>query len=91
MIVDHAHDIQFVRKAEMLELLRSEKNEITSQLMWEASNSVFKRVLKGGDWPVSDFDLRFFMEVMHEFCAQHKVLKTILDGEGKSLEWFPDL
>jgi hypothetical protein len=89
--MDQENGNGFLRKAEMLELLRSEKDEITSQLMWEASNSVFKRVLKGGDGPVSDFDLNFFMEVMQEFCGQHKVLKTILDGEGKSLEWFPDL
>lgn len=38
--------------------------------------------------PVADFDLKFFVEVMIEFCRDHESLKKILAGED--LRWFDD-
>jgi hypothetical protein len=39
--------------------------------------------------PISDFDLRFFVDAMLEFCNDHETLKRILAGED--LRWFDDI
>lgn len=79
---------KFLRQAEMMRLLRSEEDPITSHLMQVAVNSLFLHWSKKR--PISDFDGNFFIEVIQDFCRQHDILKLILTGEGEKLAWFPD-
>jgi len=79
-----------LRYEEMKQLLYSEKDPITSQLMSEAFMRVFYRWLSGKGLPVCDFDGRFYMEIMQEFCSNHYLLRKILAGEGEDLAWGPE-
>jgi predicted TIM-barrel enzyme len=87
---ENKQSIEFLRQDEVIKLIESEKNTITSQLMTEASNTIFKRMLRREAPPVADFDLLFFMQVMQEFCSQQEVLQKILAGRGSELDWFPE-
>jgi hypothetical protein len=72
---------KMLRWDEAMELLRSVDDSITNQLMNRANFEIIKKFSERRGLPVADFDLRFFMEVMLEFCGQHTVIKKILDGE----------
>ncbi len=79
---------ELLRQDEAAQLLRSVKDLTTSQLMNIAGTLIIKRYLKQEGLPITDFDLKFFMEVMMEFCGDHDTLRRILDGED--LRWFAD-
>lgn len=79
-----------LRYEEMIQLLDSEKDPITSQLMGFAFMKIFGRWLAGKGLPICDLDGRFFMEIMQEFCSEHENLRIILDGKGESLAWFAE-
>jgi lipase chaperone LimK len=76
---------ELLRWDEAIEVLRSIENPITSQLMNIANFEVLKRFLQSKEFPVADFDLRFFMEVMRDFCSDHETLRKVLDGEDLRL------
>lgn len=66
---------------EAMKLLGSVEDKATSQLMNMANFEVLKRFFQLKHFPAADFDLRFFMEVMLEFCSDHDTLRKILAGE----------
>jgi hypothetical protein len=66
---------ELLRQDEAAKLLRSVNDLTTNQLMSIANTLVIKRYLEQDERPVADFDLRFFMEVMLEFCGDHNLLK----------------
>jgi len=80
---------ELLRQDEMVELINSEKNPITHQLMAEASNALFSVLMRRESQPIADFDLLYFMEVIKEFCSHHKVLGLILEGKGDEIPGFP--
>jgi hypothetical protein len=69
------------RFVEAMELLNSVEDLTTSQLMNRANFVVLRRFNEEGQLPVADFDLRYFMEIIHEFCSDHESLRRILQGE----------
>ncbi len=73
---------QLLRWDEAMQLLNSVEDPITNQLMNRANFEILKRFFKLKDYPVSDFDLRFFMEIMLAFCSDHNNLREILSGEN---------
>lgn len=70
-----------LRGNEAMELLKSVNDPITNQLMNMANFEVLRRFLERDGLPISDFDLRFFMEAMKDFCSQHDTIRKILAGE----------
>lgn len=78
-----------LRWDEAMELLRSVNDPITSQLMNMANFAVLRKTLQAKEHPVADFDLRFFFEVMADFCSDHETLRKVLAGEDMRL-WSDD-
>ncbi len=64
-----------------MDLLRSVSDPITNQLMNMANFEILNRFLEGSNLPASDFDLRFFIEAMRDFCGQHENIRKVLAGE----------
>lgn len=82
------HGPVLLRQPESWELLASEKDLITNQLLNKATMCVVKALANSEKQPIADFDLKFFVEVMIEFCRDHENLKKILAGED--LRWFDE-
>ena|SRR3982751_2930262 len=80
----------FLRQREMEELIDSEKDPITRDLMALANIVVFGRVARHDSGPISDFDLLYFMELMQDFASRHDTIRLMLDGRGSELSWWPD-
>jgi hypothetical protein len=59
----------FLRQEEMNDLIASEPDPITADLMNQAAHLVILRVIRQDQGPIADFDLRYFMEVIHEFVS----------------------
>lgn len=72
-----------LRQNEAAQLYQGVEDLITKQLMGMASMCVLNRYFKKGALPASDLDMRFFMEIIYEFCTDHKTLRAILSGESK--------
>src|SRR3989442_959097 len=75
---------------EAMKDLNAIKDPITNQLVNMAVNTVLHRFASGvpeGSLE-SDFDLRFFVQIMKECFSRPSVLKRILEGED--LRWFSD-
>jgi hypothetical protein len=81
---------EFLRQKEMQELIASEKDPITADLMAMAYHVVFMRLMRKETGPVTDFDLRYFMEVIQEFSSQHSILTKLLAGKSGELAWLSD-
>lgn len=73
---------ELLRWDEAMRVLEAVDDPITGQLMNMANFEVMKR-FQGKDegLPLADFDLRFFMEVMRDFCSDHDNLRKVLDGQ----------
>lgn len=80
---------KILRFDEAMLLLRSVDDLTTNQLMNTATFEVLKRFSESKELPVADFDLRFFMEAMLDFCSKHNTLRQILAGEDLRL-WTDD-
>jgi hypothetical protein len=76
-----------VRHQEALELLNSIEDPVTRRLAHNAHFFLLRRFARGQDLPAGDFDVRFFVEVVREFCQEHDVLKRILAGERVGGWW----
>lgn len=87
MINSQERPVNFLRWEEMKELLASEQDPVTAQLMGEAFMKVFNRLLKREGLPVGDFDMRFFMEILQEFFSEHETIKKIIDGTDDRQPW----
>jgi hypothetical protein len=79
--------VEFLRQDEMNQLIGSEPNMITRELMALAGSVIFARAARREMAPVSDFDSRYFMEIMQEFCGKHERIKVILEGRAEELSW----
>lgn len=64
-----------------MDFLRSIDDPITNQLMNMANFAVLKRFFETKKFPVADFDLRFFLEVVLDICSDHETLRKVLAGE----------
>jgi hypothetical protein len=73
--------VNLLKQNEAMELLNSVKDLVANQLMNRANFYVTKRFMARETAPVSDFDLRFFMEVMEELFNDQEALRRILNGE----------
>ena len=80
----------FLRQEEMNALIASEKDPITADLMNQAAHLVVLRVIRQEKGPISDFDLRYFMEVIQEFASDHETLTRSLKGKGSQEEWLSE-
>jgi hypothetical protein len=80
----------FLRQEEMNSLIESEKDPITADLMNQAAHIVVLRVIRHEEGPISDFDLRYFMEIIQEFASDHEILKRSLEGKRCNEEWLPE-
>jgi hypothetical protein len=74
-------NVEILRSEEATEILEREKNPITRALLNDANFWFIKKFFENGERPVSDFDLRFFMELMRDVFSEHNVLRRILAGE----------
>ena len=79
--MENTKEILLLRQDEAMKLLKSVEDPITNQLMNMANFEVLRRFLRHEGLPVSDFDLKFFIEAIKDFCSQHDNLRKILDGE----------
>lgn len=80
-----AQEPAMLRQEEAAQLREQEPNPITAQLMEMAQATLIIRSLRGEKGPIADFDLRYFMEVIQEFCGQHDTLRAILAARGEEL------
>jgi hypothetical protein len=76
-----SNEVNLLKQNEAMELLSSVKDLVANQLMNQANFYVIKRFVARETAPASDFDLRFFMEVMEELFNDQEVLRRILNGE----------
>lgn len=90
MAGDHKQIPGFLRQEEMNALIAKEKDPITADLMRQAAHLVVLKVLRQDEGPVADFDLRYFMEVIHEFVSDHEALQRTLEGKVSQEAWLPD-
>lgn len=81
-------DPLLLRQPESWELLSSVKDMTTNQLLNKATMCIVQAYANPDKKPVSDFDLKFFVDAMLIFCSDHENLKKILAGED--LRWFDD-
>jgi hypothetical protein len=81
---------EFLRQEMAKEMIASERDAITAQLMTRAVNMVFLRIARKEAAPMADFDLAYFMEVMKEFAGDHEALRMILNGKGDELNWMAE-
>ena len=74
----------------MQEIISSEQDPITAQLMVFAYNTLLASALSEGVAPVGNFDLGFFMHVVQQFASDHDALRDILDGKGNEYVWLAE-
>jgi hypothetical protein len=86
--MDNKKTTEILRQEESWEILSSIKDLKTNQLLNKATMCIVHTYMNSKEQPVSNFDLRFFVEAMLEFCNDHETLKRILAGED--LRWFDD-
>lgn len=86
---DHKQIPGFLRQEEMNDLIAKEEHPITADLMRQAAHLVVLKVLRQDKGPIADFDLRYFMEVIHEFVSDHQTLRQSLEGKVCQEEWLP--
>ncbi len=79
---------KMLRREEAAELQNSVKDLVTSQLLSLAAMCVWRKFMENTTLPISDFDMRFFSEVMLDFCSKHETLRQVLAGDD--LRWFDD-
>lgn len=79
--MENSNQVILLRQNEAMDLLKSVNNAVTNQLMNMANFEVLKRFMEREGLPTNDFDLRFFMEAMRDFCSQHDTIRKILAGE----------
>ena len=79
-------EIIMLRHKESAEFISSVKDPVTQKLLMAASFCVIKRFLANENLPIESFDLRSFSEAMLEFCSDHKLIQSILNGE--EVGWF---
>jgi hypothetical protein len=72
---------EILRSEAATEILENEKNPVTRALLNNANFWFMKKFFEKKDRPVSDFDLRFFMELMRDVFSEHDVLRRMLAGE----------
>jgi hypothetical protein len=77
----------FLRMEEMRELIAAEENKITRDLMTFAFNCFASVIIKNTAAPIADFDMKFSMQVVHEFAKDHEGLQMFLDGKGDEEGW----
>src|SRR5690242_5989906 len=80
----------FLRAEQMQEIISSEQNRITAQLMVFAYNTLVCSVLCGSQAPAGSFDLSFFMHVVQQFASDHETLRQILEGKGNEYVWLAE-
>jgi hypothetical protein len=78
-----------LRSEAATEILESENNPVTRALLNNANFWFMKKFFEKRELPVSDFDLRFFMELMRDIFSEHDVLRRMLAGE-KVGQFFED-
>ena len=79
---------EILRQDEARQILLSVEDLTTNQLLNKANMCILSKYMQNRELLMSDFDLKFFLEAMLEFCSDHENLKRILDGEN--LRWFDD-
>lgn len=75
------HQPELLRTDEANELLRAVTEPITSHLI---NNAMYQFMIKYHvklERPASDFDLRYFLDVLLQIFEDHDVLRRILSGE----------
>jgi hypothetical protein len=78
-----------LRHREALEFIDSIKDPITRRLVMSAQFFVLKALEPGRERPVADFDVRFFVGAIEEFCQRHDILRSYLNGERVG-EWWDE-
>lgn len=81
--------VGMLHRQEALNYLDSISDPVTRRLAHRAHFLVLKRFAENDRLPTKDFDMRFFAEVLDQFCRQHEVLKDLLDGKAVG-EWWPE-
>ena len=81
---------EFLRQAEMKELIAAQSDPIMRDLMTMANHMLVLKVMRKEAGPTSDFDLKYFMEIIHDLAGERETLKKILDGRGDELIWMAD-
>ncbi len=70
---------------EAKEFLDSIDDQTTKRLMHLAHFPVLKRMMRK-ESPSASFDVRFYLEIVHEFCSDQESIRRVLAGED--LSWF---
>lgn len=81
---------EFLRQAEMNELIKAQTDPITQELMGMMNHILVVRLLRGEEGPTGDFDLRYFMEIIQDFASEHNTIKKILEGKGHEIVWMEE-
>jgi hypothetical protein len=84
-------EAEFIRRDEANEATKKANDLITRQLVDSAvTQALVITPLERKEWPASDFDMKYFVEVMLNLFDEknHKELRAILDG--KDLRWWDD-
>ena len=79
---------EFIRQDEVNEVAKETTDPVTKQLVNSAiASAVALTPLERKEWPVCDFDMKYFAEVMLTLFAErnHEYLTAILRGEDMRL------
>jgi hypothetical protein len=76
-----ADDIKILRHDEANEIIAAESDPITKHLITNAMYHFLKRYYQEKQYPVCDFDMYYFVALLHEIFSEHDVLRRILAGE----------
>ncbi len=80
----------FLREAEMHEVIAAETDPITRDLMRFALNCLVSRTIRQAEAPIADFDLKYFIQVVQEFASDQEGLRLFLDGKGSETVWLAE-
>lgn len=80
----------FLHGEQMQEIIASEQDPITAQLMVFVYNTLISCIGSGSQAPTGSFDLGFFMHVVQQFARDHEALRTILEGKGNEYVWIEE-
>jgi len=80
----------FLHAEQMQEIISSEQDPITKQLLVFAYNMLLSSIVSEGIAPTGGFDLGFFMHIVQQFASHHDVLRNILEGRGHEYAWIAE-
>lgn len=84
--MDNEKKTEILRQEESWDVLNSVTDLRTRQLLNKATMCIVNSYAHSENKPMSDFDLKFFVQAMLGFCSDHENLQRILAGED--LRWF---